>query len=160
MQATSFTLTESTARKGTNTMDRETYEEEVQQAAQEDDQERMAELERMEVQGRVGEDSDPPLDAEEAFEREVDRAVRSGDKDRLDELERMEAEGEIEKAMRTSVDVQTRLDAAINEASDSDFRKQLESIREAGDVEGALQSALQSATGDRYETLIEIQKGL
>ena len=152
-----------TAHKGTDTMDRETYKQEVQKAADEDDLSRMRELERLELQGRVGEDDNPPSTAEEAYRREVDRARRTGDHERMKELEQMEAEGEIEKAMRTSDRVQTRLSAAINEAEEegnTDFVNQLHSIRDAPDTAAALQSAMKAATGERYERLQEIQEGL
>ncbi len=140
-------------------MDTETYEQEVQKAADNNDLSRMRELERMEAEGRVGADEQGPMTAEEAYQREVKRARRAGDFERMNDLMKMEANDEIEKAARTSDKVGTRLDAAINEAEEagnSDFAKQLRSIQEAPDPADALQSAKKAATGDRYEQLDDL----
>lgn len=138
-------------------MDRETYHQEVETAYEQGDQERMQELTRMEVEGRIGEDADGgPVSAEEAYKREVERAADRGDQERMEELKRMEAEGRIEDAAATSERFGTRLSGEIEKAQEEgneDLVRRLESIREASDPLEALEGALRSAVGEDYDRL-------
>jgi hypothetical protein len=120
------------------------------------DDARLAELEQYKAEGRVGVGNSVPSTADEAFSREVERASRSGDTERLAELERMAAEDRREEAWRSSTDLRTKLAgiaAEHRERGDSDLANQLDSIRTDDNPAEALQNALRSATGERYDTL-------
>jgi hypothetical protein len=140
-------------------MTEDEYTEKRDAAIARGDDETLAELEKLAAEGKVGADPNPPATEDEAFEREVERAARSGDDERLAELEEMAAEGRTADAARTSGSLSVRLAAAREEAEaegDDDFARQLRSIRSADDPAGALQSALRSATGARYDRLQDL----
>ena len=144
-------------------MTEDEFQREVKRARENDDMERMRELEHLESEGRVGQSDDAPATADEAFDREVQRAKRRGDLERMAELEQMEVEGRKEDAAATSGDMNTRLGAeleAARERGDTSFARQLESIQDADDPAEALSNALAASTGEEYQTLKEIQSAL
>jgi len=141
-------------------MDRDTYEEEIEKAQEAGDLERMQELEKLEAEGRVGDDG-APLTVDDAFDREVDRARRSGDAERMKELERYEVNDEKHKAL-ADADTQTRLDVALSKAEEegnAELANLLRSVKEAEDTADALQSALRTATGYHYDAIRSILEG-